>query len=104
MSRGTNGGGGRIADRVRAGGKILTMNGRLGDAPLATYVLIVASTTRLRRFLRDDSGAAGIEYALIVTGIAIAILSTIFAIGTEVREMFEYFDGKIESRMGAFGS
>ncbi len=104
MSRGTNGGGRRIVGRVQAGGEILTMNGRLGDAPLATYVLIVASTTRLRRFLRDDSGAAGLEYGLIIVGISIAILSTIFAIGAEMRDMFSFVDSVLEKRMGNFGS
>lgn len=31
----------------------------------------------LRRFARDDSGASAIEYALIASGISIAIVGTI---------------------------
>src|SRR5262249_2821867 len=43
---------------------------------------IVAS---VRRFLRDDSGATAIEYALVASGIAVAIASTVTALGSSVK-------------------
>ena len=42
----------------------------------------------IRKFTDDVSGAAAIEYGLIVTGIAVAILSTVFAIGGELNNFF----------------
>jgi pilus assembly protein Flp/PilA len=36
------------------------------------------------RFLTDRSGATSIEYALIASGIALVIMSTVFALGPEV--------------------
>ena len=45
---------------------------------------------RIRLICHDRSGATGIEYALIVGGISIAILATIFAMGNELNNVFEY--------------
>ena len=42
----------------------------------------------LRRFLRDESGATAIEYALIASGISIVIAATVVAIGGDVQGMF----------------
>ena len=36
----------------------------------------------LRGFLRDDDGATAIEYALIASGIAVAIIAVVMAFGT----------------------
>ncbi len=36
------------------------------------------------RFLRNDSGATAIEYALIATGIAVAIIAAINSLGTAI--------------------
>jgi pilus assembly protein Flp/PilA len=44
---------------------------------------------RAKRFLRDDSGATAIEYALIATGIAVAIIAAVNALGTATNAMFE---------------
>ena len=38
----------------------------------------------MSRFLRDDSGATAIEYGLIATGIAIAIIAAVNAVGTSL--------------------
>ena len=43
---------------------------------------------RLRDFLRDDSGATAIEYALIASGIAGAIIIVVFSLGTSVQNMY----------------
>jgi pilus assembly protein Flp/PilA len=42
----------------------------------------------LRRFLDDDSGATAIEYGLIAAGIAVAIIVTVQALGTQLNTTF----------------
>ena len=41
------------------------------------------------RFARDERAATSIEYALIATGIAVAIVATVSALGTTVVAMYE---------------
>jgi pilus assembly protein Flp/PilA len=40
------------------------------------------------RFLRDESGATAIEYALIASGIAVAIATTIVSLGSTVKGLY----------------
>jgi pilus assembly protein Flp/PilA len=40
------------------------------------------------RFLRDDTGATAIEYALIAGGIAVVIVAAVNGLGTQVNSMF----------------
>lgn len=40
------------------------------------------------RFLRDQSGATAIEYGLIAAGIAVAIIATVQALGTQLNTTF----------------
>ncbi len=40
------------------------------------------------RFLRDDCGATAIEYAVIASGIAVAIAATIVTLGSSVTSMY----------------
>lgn len=57
------------------------------------------------RFRRDETAATAIEYGLIIGGISIAILATVFAIGTELDTMFTFVASKLRENMGgAFGS
>jgi len=42
----------------------------------------------LRDFLRDDGGATAIEYALIASGIAGAIIAVVMALGTQINAMY----------------
>jgi pilus assembly protein Flp/PilA len=42
----------------------------------------------VRRFLRDESGATAIEYALIAAGIAVAIIPVVKGLGTQLRTTF----------------
>jgi len=58
----------------------------------------------IRRLRRDESGATAIEYGLIITGISIAILATVFAIGAEMSEMFDFIGSKLRQNMGNFGT
>ena len=40
------------------------------------------------RFLRDESGATAIEYALIASGVAVAIAASVTSLGTTVKTLF----------------
>jgi pilus assembly protein Flp/PilA len=40
------------------------------------------------RFMKDESGATAIEYGLIATGIAVAIIPVITGIGTKLKTTF----------------
>jgi pilus assembly protein Flp/PilA len=42
----------------------------------------------LRDFIRDDSGATAIEYALIASGIAAAIIAVVMSMGTTLNGMY----------------
>lgn len=42
----------------------------------------------LRRFLHDESGATAIEYAMIASGVSIAIVGTVAGLGTAVKGFY----------------
>jgi pilus assembly protein Flp/PilA len=42
----------------------------------------------VRHFLRDESGATAIEYAMIASGIAVAIATTIVSLGSSVKGLY----------------
>lgn len=42
----------------------------------------------LARFVKDESGATAIEYALIAAGIGIAIITAVNALGTAISNKF----------------
>ncbi|GAB6269150.1 MAG: hypothetical protein STSR0002_18920 [Smithella sp.] len=43
----------------------------------------------IKRFLKGEEGVTAIEYALIAAGIAIAIVVTVFAVGTQINVAFQ---------------
>jgi pilus assembly protein Flp/PilA len=43
---------------------------------------------RLRTFLKDDSGATSIEYALIAAGIALVIITVVKGVGAKLNTTF----------------
>ena len=49
----------------------------------------------LRNFVRDDSGATAIEYALIASGIAGAIIAVVLVLGTSVTGMYTSVSTKL---------
>jgi pilus assembly protein Flp/PilA len=61
--------------------------------------VMTEAATRGRRFLGDDKGATAIEYALIASGIAVAISATLFSLGTSIKEVL--YD-KISSALSDF--
>jgi pilus assembly protein Flp/PilA len=44
--------------------------------------------THIMRFIRDESGATAIEYGLIAAGIAVAIIATVQALGSNLNSTF----------------
>jgi pilus assembly protein Flp/PilA len=44
--------------------------------------------TAMRRFLRDDNGATAIEYAMIASGIGVAVAGAIVSLGTTVKGLY----------------
>lgn len=49
----------------------------------------------IARFVKDESGATAIEYALIAAGIGIAIITGVNALGSEISTKF----GKIQTEL-----
>jgi len=47
------------------------------------------------RFVKDESGATAIEYALIAAGIGIAIITAVNALGTAISDKFNFIKGKL---------
>jgi pilus assembly protein Flp/PilA len=47
---------------------------------------VVRSFSRVaRRFRTDESGATAIEYGLIAAGISVAIVTTVYGLGTQIK-------------------
>lgn len=40
------------------------------------------------KFAKDERGATAIEYALIASGVAVAIAATVFSVGSSVKSLF----------------
>jgi len=50
---------------------------------------------QMRRFLKDETGTAAIEYGLIVSGISVAIIPTIHNLGTKLVAVFTQLQNAI---------
>jgi len=57
---------------------------KLAKSKLAKRPVIVL----VLRFMRDDGGATAIEYAMIASGIAVAIATTVVTLGSSVNGMY----------------
>jgi pilus assembly protein Flp/PilA len=53
------------------------------------FAKLFSSVRGARRFATDDSGATAIEYAMIASGIAVAIAAAITLLGGKVGTMFQ---------------
>ena len=42
----------------------------------------------VKRFVHDEDGATAIEYAMIASGIAVAIAATVMSLGSNVQSMY----------------
>lgn len=58
-----------------------------------------ARRTLARRLCQDCSGAAAVEYGLIVAAIAAAIVGTVFLIGDDLVFLFELIEKRFQQRM-----
>jgi pilus assembly protein Flp/PilA len=56
--------------------------------------------TLVTRFVKDESGATAIEYGLIAAGIAVAIITAVNAIGTDLSSLF----GRVSTKLNAAGN
>ncbi len=54
-------------------------------------------TKFVARFANDESGATAIEYGLIASGIAVAIIVAVQSIGTKLDAMFDSIGTKIDT-------
>jgi len=50
---------------------------------------------RIKNFFKDESGASAVEYGLLVSLIAVAIIVTVTALGTKLSNVFQTVDGKL---------
>ena len=58
-------------------------------------------TNLFARFVKDESGATAIEYALIAAGIAIAIIAAVNALGTQISSTFDAIKTKLNDNTPA---
>ncbi len=45
--------------------------------------------TKVKAFLMDEAGASAVEYGLLVAGIAVVVMTAIYAIGTNLQQKFQ---------------
>jgi pilus assembly protein Flp/PilA len=50
--------------------------------------IVMPAVMPMLRFLRDESGATSIEYAVIASGVAVAIAATVVTLGSSVKGLF----------------
>ncbi len=51
--------------------------------------------TLLKQFIREEEGASAVEYALLVAGIAVAIITAVYSLGTTINTMF----GNVQTKL-----
>jgi pilus assembly protein Flp/PilA len=44
--------------------------------------------TKVKSFIREEEGASAVEYGLLVAGIAVVVMTAIYAIGTNLNTKF----------------
>lgn len=47
-------------------------------------------------YLKNESGATAIEYALIAAGISLAVVASVFAFGDELENLFSGLTGNLD--------
>jgi pilus assembly protein Flp/PilA len=57
---------------------------RIKNSPI--FPACISAT--LSRFVRDDSGATAIEYAMIASGVGVAIAAAVTSLGSGVKGLF----------------
>ena len=54
-------------------------------------------TNYLTRFVKDEAGAAGVEYGILVAAVAAGIIVAAFSIGDSVSAAFSFVDSKLRA-------
>ncbi|HEY9065134.1 MAG TPA: Flp family type IVb pilin [Burkholderiaceae bacterium] len=49
----------------------------------------------IQKFARDEEGVTAIEYGLIAALIAVVIIAAVTAVGTHLRDIFNYIAGQL---------
>ena len=60
----------------------------IGNSALVDFKGAIDMLNKFRRFLKDESGAAAIEYGLITSGISVAIIPSINSVGNKLVTIF----------------
>ena len=58
-------------------------------------------TNIISRFVKDESGATAIEYALIASGISVVIVVAVQLVGTNLNDVFNTIAGKLAAAPAA---
>jgi pilus assembly protein Flp/PilA len=56
----------------------------------------LAMTNLVTRFVKDESGAAAIEYGLIAAGISVAIIAVVQGLGSKLNATFTNVQGALK--------
>ena len=52
---------------------------------------------QIKNFFKDESGASAVEYGLLVSLIAVAIIVAVTTLGTKLKDVFVYTDTQIKA-------
>jgi pilus assembly protein Flp/PilA len=52
--------------------------------------------TKVREFMRNESGATAIEYGLIAAGISVAIITVVNGLGTKLKTTFSSISSQLK--------
>jgi pilus assembly protein Flp/PilA len=52
--------------------------------------------SKAHAFIMDEEGASAVEYGLLIAGIAVAVMTTIYTIGTNLNSKF----GSVATKLG----
>ncbi len=53
--------------------------------------------SKIKAFIKDEEGASAVEYGLLVAGIAVAVMTAIYAIGTTLSGKFTAVNSQLGS-------
>jgi pilus assembly protein Flp/PilA len=57
---------------------------------------IPAMATRLKAFWQNESGATSIEYGLIAAGVALAVITVVYGLGSKVKGTFSNISSQLK--------
>ena len=60
--------------------------------------------SRVKRFVKDESGATAIEYGLIAAGISLAIITVAHSLASQLKNTFSHVPGELAKASAGGGS